>query len=180
MTGRFIAVVGPSGVGKDSVMGALADATPKITLARRTITRPADAGGEAFDSVSMAAFYAMREADKFALCWQAHGLHYAIPSDVDHTLASGQDVLANLSRGILEQAASRFERFVVIALTTTPDVLKTRLEQRGREDGPQIARRLERAEQVLSTGHDVHVLDNSGPLAETVARAFDILYPVRA
>ena len=29
MTGRFIAIVGPSGVGKDSVMEALAEADPK-------------------------------------------------------------------------------------------------------------------------------------------------------
>ena len=48
MTGRFIAVVGPSGVGKDSVMQGMAARDPRIVLARRVITRPSDAGGEDF------------------------------------------------------------------------------------------------------------------------------------
>ncbi|MEO0912102.1 MAG: hypothetical protein AAFY59_03810 [Pseudomonadota bacterium] len=40
MTGRFIAVVGPSGVGKDSVMAGMAARTGQLKLVRRVITRP--------------------------------------------------------------------------------------------------------------------------------------------
>ena len=57
MRGRFIAVIGPSGVGKDSVMEAMVAGNPKIVLARRVITRPSEAGGEAFDGVSEAEFH---------------------------------------------------------------------------------------------------------------------------
>ncbi|MGB0905008.1 MAG: phosphonate metabolism protein/1,5-bisphosphokinase (PRPP-forming) PhnN, partial [Mangrovicoccus sp.] len=39
MTGRFIAVVGPSGVGKDSVMAGLMERRPDLLLAKRVITR---------------------------------------------------------------------------------------------------------------------------------------------
>ena len=46
MGAHVIGVVGPSGVGKDTVMHALAAAQPGIKLARRVITRPVEAGGE--------------------------------------------------------------------------------------------------------------------------------------
>ena len=37
--GRMIAVVGPSGVGKDSVMAGLLEARPALRRVRRVITR---------------------------------------------------------------------------------------------------------------------------------------------
>ena len=43
--GPVIAVVGPSGVGKDSLMEALRQADPSIKLMRRVITRAPEAGG---------------------------------------------------------------------------------------------------------------------------------------
>ena len=58
MTGRFIAIVGASGVGKDSVMAALAASDPRLRLVRRVITRPSAAGGEDFDGVTEDAFHA--------------------------------------------------------------------------------------------------------------------------
>ena len=51
--GRLIAVVGPSGVGKDSVMAGLHGAIPDLHLVRRVITRAPDLGGEDYDAVSV-------------------------------------------------------------------------------------------------------------------------------
>ncbi len=51
-----IAVVGPSGVGKDSVMDALVARVPGIRRVRRVITRPEGEEGEAFDRVSVDEF----------------------------------------------------------------------------------------------------------------------------
>ena len=101
MTGRFIAIVGASGVGKDSVMAALAARDPRLRLVRRVITRPSDAGGEDFDGVTADAFHARAAQGDFALHWPAHGLHYAIPATVLDDLAAGRDMLANLSRAAL-------------------------------------------------------------------------------
>ena len=126
MTGRFIAVVGPSGVGKDSVMEGLAAVEPRIALARRVISRPSEAGGEDFDGVTEAEFATRAARGDFALWWPAHGLHYGIPNQVDDLLISGQDVLANLSRAVLEQAEARFDKTAVILLTAPADVLAAR------------------------------------------------------
>ncbi len=178
MTGRFIAVVGPSGVGKDSVMAAMASQQPRLRLAQRVITRPSEAGGEVFNGVSLSAFETQRDAGGFALWWAAHGLCYGIPTHVDDMLAAGHDVLANLSRAMLHPARDRFDSTVIIALTARRDVLAQRLAARGREDAADIARRLARADDGLPEGVDALTLDNSGALQDTVDRALALLYPV--
>ncbi|WP_298919615.1 phosphonate metabolism protein/1,5-bisphosphokinase (PRPP-forming) PhnN [uncultured Roseobacter sp.] len=176
MTGRFIAVVGPSGVGKDSFMQAFARVEPRLRLARRVITRPGDSGGEVFDGVVPDEFHRRQAAGAFALSWQAHGLAYGIPVSVDIDLKNGFDVLANLSRGALVQASRRFESFSTLALVARSDILEKRLKKRGREIPTEISRRLARADKPIPPGIEVTVLDNSGALAETVSRARDLLY----
>lgn len=180
MTGRFIAVVGPSGVGKDTVMTALAVAEPRLRLVRRVITRPASAGGEVFDGVDVAQFKAVRDADGFALWWQAHDLFYGIPASVEADLAAGYDLLANLSRGVLGAAQARFGGMITLSLTATPEVLAQRLAARGREDAGQITRRLARASTGLPDSIAAITIDNSGALAHTVDQAQRALYPVSA
>lgn len=180
MTGRFIAVVGPSGVGKDSVMEGLAAVDPNIVLARRVITRNPQAGGEDFEGVSVEVFEARAWANAFALHWSAHGLHYAIPLDVDAQLARGRDVMANLSRNVLTQARQRFDRFEVISLVANREVLARRLAMRGRESAQDIAQRLDRITPPLPVGLTVHEVDNSGALDDTVTAVRARLYPVRA
>ena len=180
MSGRFIAVVGPSGVGKDSVMQAMATGNRRLVLACRVITRPSDAGGEDFDGVTVAKFQALKAAGAFALSWEAHGLHYAIPATVDEQLQDGRDVLANLSRSALIRAKDRFARFDVINLTAEREVLAARLAARDRETATPLAGRLDRAATRLPDDIVALHLDNSGPLEKTVQSAFDYLYPVRA
>lgn len=175
MSGRFIAIVGPSGVGKDSVMQAMAQADPSLHLARRLITRSSDAGGEDFEGVSRAEFGARRDAGAFALWWQAHGLCYGIPAEVDTLLEAGTDVIANLSRSVLEQALKRFERCEICLLTASIDVLQSRLEHRAREDRVEITKRLERAHYKMPDHLNAHILENSGPLSRTVQQAFEVL-----
>ena len=132
MPGRLIAVVGPSGVGKDTVMAALANCHPNLALAHRVITRPATAIGEEFDGVSLEQFHEMKQGGAFALAWEAHGLCYGIPIGIEATLANGTDVLANLSRAVLPTAASKFKGMVVLSLTARTEILQKRLEDRGR------------------------------------------------
>lgn len=180
MTGRFIAVVGPSGVGKDTVMTALAKADPRLRLVRRVITRPSSLGGEDFDGVTDPVFDQMMEEDAFALCWRAHGLRYGIPMRVKEQLAEGCDVLANLSRKRLPDAQAQFSNFHVLLLSAQHDVLRTRLEARGRETPSEIGRRLTRADIDIPDGVAFTEIDNSGPLAQTISSVLGTLYPTEA
>ena len=64
MTGRLIAVVGPSGAGKDSVIAGLAASRPGLLVCRRSVTRPSDAT-EPFESLDAATFERRRAAGAF-------------------------------------------------------------------------------------------------------------------
>ena len=174
--GRLIAVVGPSGVGKDSVMEGLA-ATPGFALVRRVITRPSEAGGEAFDGVTQKAFDRMAGQGAFALHWQAHGLSYGIPAAETARLAQGTDLLVNLSRAVLVEASRRFPGLIVLNLTAAPEVLAARLAARGRETPQDIARRLARADLALPQGLDIRTVDNGGALPDTIRAARAVLDP---
>jgi phosphonate metabolism protein PhnN/1,5-bisphosphokinase (PRPP-forming) len=138
----LVLVVGPSGAGKDTVLGLVRQALagdPRFRFVRRVITRPADAGGEDHEAVSEAAF-AQRT---YALQWQAHGLRYGLPVDVIEDLARGIVVVANVSRLVIAEAAERFP-VRVIEVTAPPAVLAQRLTQRGRETAEDVAKRLAR------------------------------------
>ena len=173
--GRLIAVVGPSGVGKDSVMDGVSAAMPRLHLVRRVITRAPGLGGEDYDPVSVSEFESMSARGAFALHWEAHGLHYGIPARVSELVADGTDCLVNFSRRALAQAAGIFPAFVVLNITATPETLARRLAGRGRETPQDIARRLQEADKPLPDGIRVHHLANDGPLAGTVARAVALL-----
>ena len=177
--GRFIAVVGPSGVGKDSAMAGLVAARPGLILARRVITRAAELGGEDFDPVTEAQFMRARDRGDFVLHWGAHGLFYGIPVTVRAQVEAGQDVLANLSRGVLTQAQHKFACLIVLQLTASSEVLAGRLAGRGRETGPQIAARLARGTDQLPMGLNVVTVSNDGAMADTVACMLTALYPDR-
>ena len=181
MAGRLIGVVGPSGVGKDTVMAALAERRPGLGLVRRVITRPADAGGEAFDAVTADRFEALCQDEAFCLHWAAHGLRYGIPREIEGRLAVGEDLLVNLSRSVLRQAQARFAGFVTLHLTAPRRVLAERLAGRGRETAPEIEARLARSEFALPHGLG-RVIDvaNAGPLEQTLQAIEDRLYPVKA
>jgi ribose 1,5-bisphosphokinase len=179
MTGRLVAVVGASGVGKDSLIDALCLSLPGLHRARRVVTRP-PGPGERFDSVGAEEFERMRRDGAFCLHWEAHGLRYGIPAAVEAQVACGRDAVANLSRGALPEAAMAFPRMVVLHLTASPEVLAERLKDRGREDAEGIGERLGRAELPLPAGPwRAETIRNDGPLEDTLAAAVAVLQAER-
>ncbi|WP_424964791.1 phosphonate metabolism protein/1,5-bisphosphokinase (PRPP-forming) PhnN [Dinoroseobacter sp. S375] len=178
--GRLIAVVGPSGVGKDSVMAELVAQWPELCLLRRVITRAPDLGGEAYEAVSPETFERMVAEGAFCVHWGAHTLRYGIPSTAFDQVRAGQWCLANFSRDALVEAARIFPALTVLNLTASPETLAARLATRGRETPQVIAQRLAQADKALPPGLDVITLSNDGALDETVARTLAALQPVRA
>ena len=171
--GCFIAVVGPSGAGKDSVMRVAREALaadPRVHFIRRVITRPHDAVGEDHQPADEATFEAMREAGGFALHWQAHGNSYGIPVEADAMVAMGHAVIANLSRTVLADLPGRYRRPLVVEITAAPQILARRIAARGRESEAEIAIRLGR-KVVIEPFPGTIVIDNGGRL-EDAGRAF--------
>jgi ribose 1,5-bisphosphokinase len=176
MGGRLIAVVGPSGAGKDTLIAAMCGARPGLACARRVITRSAKAGGEEFEGVSSDEFAARAAAGAFALSWQAHGLSYGISHAALAPLEAGGDLLVNLSRGVLDRACGRFgDAFFVLHVTAPTAERMRRLTGRGREDTEAIADRVARAVPSLPAQLRVAEIDNGGALEHAVAQAFATL-----
>lgn len=167
--GIMIAVVGPSGAGKDSLINLARihyrdDA--RIGFVRRVITRPADGATEDHVPASPEDFEAMQRAGLFAVTWGAHGLRYGIPSGSLDDVAAGRTLIANGSRAALDSFRAAYPSLAVIEITAHPEVIAERLARRGRETSSEIARRLSR-----DTGdwrpECPHVrIDNSGSLDE--------------
>lgn len=167
----LLAVVGPSGAGKDTLMAlarAQVDGDARYRFVQRSITRAAEAGGEAHRPLDVPTFEAVRDAGGFALWWNVHGLFYGIPRDIETHLAAGRVVVANLSRSVLAEAASRYPLRVLVITAPVP-VLAARLAARGRETEADIAARLRR-EMTLADGLDVVTVMNDATPEEGAAR----------
>lgn len=177
-SGVLIYLMGPSGSGKDSLIEAARAqlAGAGVEIARRVITRSAEATGEAAQGVTPERFEAMRAAGEFAMHWQANGLEYGIPKQVDVWLAQGRSVLVNGSRSYLPEARRRYPGLLAVRLEVDPEVLRARLIARGRETPQEIDQRLARSARLQGCPDPgVHALDNSGSLATAVSALFDLL-----
>ncbi|QPC86153.1 phosphonate metabolism protein/1,5-bisphosphokinase (PRPP-forming) PhnN [Mesorhizobium sp. NBSH29] len=162
--GVFVAVVGPSGAGKDTIIDfarAALGVDGDVDFVRRVVTRPSDASTEDHDSLTDADFDVAEAAGAFALSWAAHGLKYGLPSSVDQTIAHGRVAVANLSRGALPALRLRYTDIAVIEITADREVLAERLSARGRESRGDVLARLARAAEI-DRAADVITLDNSG------------------
>lgn len=177
-TGRLIFLVGPSGSGKDSLIDASREqlAVAGVEIARRVITRSAEAKGEAAQGVTPEQFDTLRAQGAFAMHWRANGLDYGIPRQVDQWLAAGRPVLVNGSRAYLAEARQRYPDLLVVLVQVKPEVLRQRLLARGRETTEEVEQRLARSARLQAAADpSVHVLDNSSTLEAAVAAFFSLL-----
>ena len=176
--GIVIAVVGPSGVGKDSLMDFARQhfsGRADIRFVRRMITRPKDPIGEDHEPVTPEDFEALSRSDAFAVHWKAHGLGYGVPADVHDDLAAGHIVIVNGSRSALDGFRTAFPRLLIVNVTARPDVLAKRLAARGRETAADIEARLARATEPLPDDMKVATIDNSGDLATAGNQLVDLV-----
>lgn len=144
--GVLVAVVGPSGVGKDSLLGHAKAALAEeggFVFVRRLVTRGENAF-EDHDTLDEATFSRGVESGQFAVSWRAHGLGYALPLDTRDAVARGAVVICNFSRGAIAAARERFPAVRVVAISAPDAVLAARLAARGRESADAIAARLAR------------------------------------
>ena len=109
------------------------------------------------------------------LSWFAHGISYGIGRDVLDHLRAGRHVIVNLSRGLIPEARQQIEPVHVIHVTCPKEVLRTRLQARGREAPDDIERRLARIVGPDLKGEDVTELINDGSIEEGIEKMLHCL-----
>nr|WP_202309716.1 MULTISPECIES: phosphonate metabolism protein/1,5-bisphosphokinase (PRPP-forming) PhnN [unclassified Mesorhizobium] len=176
--GVFVAVVGPSGAGKDTILDFarrhFADESA-VEFVRRVITRPSDTAAEDHDTLADAAFDEAEAHGAFALSWQAHGLKYGLPASVDTAISDGRVAVANLSRGALPALKERYLNVFVVEITARPEILAERLAARGRESRGEVLARLARQAQFDASAIGAITIDNSGDRKEAGERFVAVL-----
>ncbi|NEV01717.1 phosphonate metabolism protein/1,5-bisphosphokinase (PRPP-forming) PhnN [Bradyrhizobium uaiense] len=160
--GRLILVVGPSGAGKDTLLGlakAACAGDRDVVFPRRLITRQASTS-EDNEEVSADAFQHAAAAGDYAMHWEAHGHRYALSRAIDDEIRSGRAVIANVSRTVIAAARRNYANAIVVSITAPPDVLAARLAARARSSDGLLAQRLART--VESTSTPDFTIVNSG------------------
>ena len=146
--GRLVYFMGPSGAGKDTLLDWLRAHLPddgRMHWARRTVSRAFTPGGEAHEAVTPDDFAAHRNANAFALHWEANGLGYGVRHEELAPLAHGHWVLVNGSRAYFPEALALHPDLIPVHITASADVLRGRLLARGRESPESIEARVQRA-----------------------------------
>ncbi len=170
--GTLVLVVGPSGSGKDSIIGGAEAALGKDNLfffPRRDITRPAALGHEPYQSLSLEAFEDRRARGAYSLSWPAHGLWYGIPTAIEKHLEDGRHVVVNVSRGVIPEVRQRLQPARIVSIQVPRETLRARLKGRERESESDIEARLERAAAFHIDGPDVVRLQNDSSLEAAIS-----------
>jgi ribose 1,5-bisphosphokinase len=144
--GKLVLVVGPSGAGKDTLLGlaqaACAD-DGSIVFPRRVVTRE-PSSSEHNEQMSPDAFQQALVQGKFAMNWEAHGHCYALPRTIDDDIRTGRTVVVNVSRTVIGEVRRIYADVAVVSITAPSDVLAARLAMRARGSDGKIEQRLAR------------------------------------
>ncbi|GGB07253.1 phosphonate metabolism protein/1,5-bisphosphokinase (PRPP-forming) PhnN [Puia dinghuensis] len=184
MTSRLIYIIGASGVGKDALMQYARqriNGSLPVLFAHRYITRDATEGSENHIAISPQEFRLRRDAGLFALHWESHDLYYGIGLEIESWMNSGLHVVVNGSRQYLPVAAKRYQQLTPIIIEADEEIIRRRLETRGRETADGIATRIKRQPVLPADLPGLIRIANNGTLEEggdTLVRSIHTLLMV--
>ncbi|WP_158284779.1 phosphonate metabolism protein/1,5-bisphosphokinase (PRPP-forming) PhnN [Oricola cellulosilytica] len=180
--GLLLAVIGPSGSGKDTLIRLAREAfsgDAKVLFVRRTVTREADRGAEDHDTLTPADFGEVERNGEFAVTWDAHGLRYGLPSGALSFVNAGGIAVANCSRRAMATVMAVFPQVRLIRLHADAEILARRLANRGREPLEEIRARVSRTVEETEALEKVVLIDNSGPLEDAAEAFIDVIAAAR-
>lgn len=198
-------LVGPSGVGKNTLMQRLLERTADLQFVPSITTRPPRTGesaGKPYHFVTQAEFRSRIATDDFLEYQNVHGHLYGTSKALLLApLASGRSSITDIDILGSFKAKSRFPQLVVTIFirTSTPDVLRRRLVRRDASlSTRELDRRMARVQLEMSLAHacDAEVVNDDeevedalsalesvvklhmhGPIASAPARVVRILVP---
>ncbi|MDO4904508.1 MAG: guanylate kinase [Lautropia sp.] len=152
--GSILIISAPSGAGKTSLVRALMQARNHIQLSVSFTTRPPRDGerdGEDYVFVSVDDFKARRDAGEFLEWAEVHGNFYSTSRRwIDERIEAGADIVLEIDWQGAQQVLPLYPDAVSIFIAPPSiEVLKQRLEDRGKDSAATIERRLAAARSEL-------------------------------
>lgn len=175
--GALVAVCGPSGAGKDSLLRRVQEASSnagRIVFPRRIVTRPVSAF-EDHDTATIEEFDQMLANDGLAFWWDAHGLKYGLASSVDDDIRAGRCVMCNVSRTVIPELRIRYSQVVAVLITAPHEILAARLAARARATDGDLPERMARTVKVSGSFEADVVIDNTGSIDDGARKLQNVI-----
>lgn len=169
-----IVIVGPSGVGKGTVIQGLKERIPELAYSVSATTRkprPGETDGRDYYFLSEADFQAKVTAGEFVEHARYSGHWYGtLRSEIDRHLRAGQPVILEIELQGARQIRQRLpEALAIFIAPPSFEVLRARLAGRGTDTPEQITKRLRTAEAELAARDEFDVQVVNDRLADAVA-----------
>lgn len=177
--GQLIAITGPSGVGKGTLVRLLLARHPELYLSVSTTTRqprPGEVEGKDYYFVSPEQFKALIQTEQLLEWAEYAGNYYGTPREnVETQINRGRTVLLEIEVIGAQQVKQTFpEALRLFILPPNLAELERRLRDRGTDTEDAIAKRLQRAkaEIELSPEFDLQIInDNLDQALEKIEQA---------
>lgn len=168
--------MGASGSGKDSLIGYLRQqrllqenhSVSKLVFAHRYITRAFEKSGENHVALTEAEYKLRLAHGCFTLHWSSHNLFYGVGVEIDVWLNQGLHVVVNGSRAYFNKALLAYPQMIPILICAESEIIRARLQARGRESREQIDARVQRGEALNRNLSAVQltIIHNNGELCD--------------
>ncbi|MFZ1391082.1 MAG: guanylate kinase, partial [Dokdonella sp.] len=147
MSGTLYIIAAPSGAGKTSLVRALLEREPDISLSisyTSRLARSNEVDGQHYHFVSREVFERMAQAGAFFEYANVHGDYKGTArAAVEPLLAAGRDVLLEIDwQGAQQVRAQRPDSLSIFILPPSRNELERRLRTRASDSAEQIARRI--------------------------------------
>jgi len=147
MSGILFIISSPSGGGKTSLVRALLEAEPEVRLSVSYTTRaarPGEVDGRDYHFVTPPVFERMLEAGEFLESAVIYGNRYGTSQKwIERERAEGHDVLLEIDWQGAQQVRRLMRQVMsIFILPPSPEVLESRLRERGQDSEEVVARRL--------------------------------------
>ena len=183
--GRLFIISGPSGSGKDTVLGEVLKTYPDLKFSISSITRPMREGekeGEKYHFISREEFEDMIKNDRLLEHNVFVGNYYGTPREpVEKCIEAGEDIFVEIDvNGAAQIREKAKDAFSIFIMPPSMSVLRARLTGRGTETPELIEKRLEAAAKEIARADEYDYIVINDVLEDAVADVNAIIRSDRA